>query len=131
MAHIPRPASHHPRPLPAEHIYPTFGDIAVTAITLAAFRTWHADLARAKGSKVKDRPTARAHAYGLLRTILNTAVADELIAANPCRMRRRVDQAGHSDQTCVSGRARGTRLCHAQAIPTHGPTRLMVRPAIR
>jgi integrase len=36
---------------------------------------------------VKDRPTARAHAYGLLRTILNTAVADELIAANPCRVR--------------------------------------------
>jgi integrase len=31
--------------------------------------------------------TARAHAYGLLRTILNTAVADELIAANPCRVR--------------------------------------------
>jgi integrase len=69
------------------HIYPTFGDTAVTAITPAAVRAWHADLARAKGSKVKDRPTARAHAYGLLRTIMNTAVADEVIAANPCRVR--------------------------------------------
>jgi integrase len=29
----------------------------------------------------------RAHAYGLLRTIMNTAVADEVIAANPCRIR--------------------------------------------
>jgi integrase len=69
------------------HIYPTFGDTAVTAITPAAVRAWHADLARPKGSKVKDRPTARAHAYGLLRTILNTAVADDLIPANPCRVR--------------------------------------------
>jgi integrase len=69
------------------HIYPTFGDTAVTAITPAAVRGWHADLARSKGSKVKDRPTARAHAYGLLRTILNTAVADDLIPSNPCRVR--------------------------------------------
>ncbi len=30
---------------------------------------------------------ARAHAYGLLRTIMNTAVADEVIVANPCRVR--------------------------------------------
>jgi hypothetical protein len=48
---------------------------------------WHADLARSKGSKVKDRPTARAHAYGLLRTILNMAIADDLIPSNPCRVR--------------------------------------------
>jgi integrase len=32
-------------------------------------------------------PTAGAHAYGLLRTVLNTAVEDELIASNPCRVR--------------------------------------------
>jgi integrase len=29
----------------------------------------------------------RAHSYSLLRTIMNTAVADEVIAANPCRVR--------------------------------------------
>ncbi|HEU4542557.1 MAG TPA: hypothetical protein VFR23_15630, partial [Jiangellaceae bacterium] len=71
-------------------IYPTFGDDAITSITPAAVRSWHANLARAAGSgrrKVPDRPTVRAHAYGLLRTVLNTAVADELIAANPCRVR--------------------------------------------
>jgi integrase len=77
----------HYRQILNEHVYPTFGDVAVTAITPADVRAWHAGLARARGSKVKDRPTARAHAYGLLRTILNTAVADELIAANPCRVR--------------------------------------------
>ena len=69
------------------HIYPTFGDTAVRAITPAAVRAWHADLARPQGKRVPDRPTARAHAYGLLRTILNTAVADDLIPSNPCRVR--------------------------------------------
>jgi hypothetical protein len=42
-----------------------FGDVAVTAITPAAVRAWHAGLATG--------PTMRAHAYGLLRTILNTS----------------------------------------------------------
>lgn len=64
-----------------DHVYPAFGDVAVAAITPAAVREWHATLKAATG------PTARAHAYGLLRTICNTAVADELIAANPCRVR--------------------------------------------
>jgi integrase len=32
-------------------------------------------------------PTARAHAYALLRTVMNIAVADDLIPANPCRVR--------------------------------------------
>jgi integrase len=50
-------------------------------------RAWYAKLARANGHKIKDRPTARAHAYGLLRTIMNTAVADELRDSNPCRVR--------------------------------------------
>jgi integrase len=78
----------HYRQLLVQHIYPTFGDVAVTAITPAAVRAWHAGLARgARGSRMADRPTARAHAYGLLRTVLNTAVADELIPANPCRVR--------------------------------------------
>jgi integrase len=64
-----------------DHILPVFGETAVTAITPAAVREWHARLKDTTG------PTQRAHAYGLLRTILNTAVADEVIAANPCRVR--------------------------------------------
>ena len=63
------------------HVYPTFGDTAVVYITPADVRTWHAALAERTG------PTARANAYDLLRSILRTAVDDELIAANPCRIR--------------------------------------------
>lgn len=64
-----------------DHIYPAFGDLPVTVLTPAAVREWHAAM---KGS---TGPTMRAHAYGLLRTIMNTAVADELVPANPCRVR--------------------------------------------
>jgi integrase len=77
----------HYRQLLDDHIYPTFKDVPVVDVKPAAVRAWHAQLARGDGKKVKDRPTARAHAYGLLRTILHTAVADEVIAANPCRVR--------------------------------------------
>lgn len=70
-----------------EHVYPTLGGTAVVAVTPAAVREWHAKLARGDGKKIKDRPTARAHAYGLLRTIMNTAVADEVRDSNPCRVR--------------------------------------------
>jgi integrase len=64
-----------------DHVYPTFGSLPVPALTPAAVRTWHAALSKRTG------PTARAHAYALLRTVMNTAVADDLIPANPCRVR--------------------------------------------
>jgi integrase len=64
-----------------DHIGPRFGHHMVSEITPAAVREWHAALKDSTG------PTMRAHAYSLLRTIMNTAVADEVIAANPCRVR--------------------------------------------
>lgn len=57
-----------------------FGAMPLDAITPAKVRAWYA------GTLV-DRPTARAHAYSLLRTILATAVADDIIPSNPCRIR--------------------------------------------
>jgi integrase len=64
-----------------DHVLPQFGTTPVSAITAADVRTWHAALGKRTGK------TARAHAYALLRTIMGTAVADDLIAANPCRVR--------------------------------------------
>jgi len=63
------------------HVLPALGSTALAAITPAAVREWHAKLRSGTG------PTMRAHAYSLLRTILNTAVADDVIPANPCRVR--------------------------------------------
>lgn len=63
------------------HILPALGAEPLTAITPAMVREWHAGLRRKTG------PTMRAHAYSLLRTIMNTALADDVIDANPCRVR--------------------------------------------
>lgn len=73
-----------------DHIYPTFEDTALDAITQATVRTWYAQLARGDGKKIKDRPTARLHSYGLVRTIMNAAVVDDgqkMVVANPCRIK--------------------------------------------
>jgi integrase len=63
------------------HILPTFENIYLDNITPASVRTWHAGREKVTG------PTRRAHAYGLLKAICATAVADDIIAANPCRIR--------------------------------------------
>jgi integrase len=64
-----------------KQILPAFGDTAITAITPVMVREWNAKL------RTETGPTQRAHAYSLLRTILGTALADELTPANPCRVR--------------------------------------------
>jgi integrase len=61
------------------HLLPVFGALAVDEITAPMVRAWHAGLTTG--------PTRKAHAYGLLHAILATAVADDLIGANPCRIR--------------------------------------------
>lgn len=62
-----------------DHIYPALAEHSVSTMTPAEVRTWYSGLATG--------PTAKAHAYDLLRGIFKTAVDDELIAANPCRIR--------------------------------------------
>ena len=70
---------HHYRYLLDKHLLPTFGAVLVVAVTPASIRTWHA--------RCDTGPTARAHAYALLKSILSTAVADEIIVTNPCKIR--------------------------------------------
>lgn len=57
----------------------TFEDAPLRRITPQIVAKWHADLVTG--------PTAKAHAYSLLRTILNNAVTYDLITSNPCRVR--------------------------------------------
>ncbi len=60
-------------------IYPTFGDTELKNITREDVVAWYRKLAKT--------PTEQASAYSLLRTILTTAIEDERIAANPCRIK--------------------------------------------
>jgi integrase len=62
------------------HILPTLGAFPLRKLTPAAVREWHAKTA-------PNAPTVRAHAYALLKTICATAVADDVLPANPCRIR--------------------------------------------
>jgi len=61
------------------HLLPAFGCKPLASITPAEVRGWHS-------TTLVDKPTMRSHAYSLLRTIFTSAVNDELIDANPCRI---------------------------------------------
>jgi integrase len=65
-----------------KYIASTMADRLLSDLTPGIIRTWHADL-------LTDgvTPTMAAKAYRLLRAVLNTAVDDELIHRNPCRIK--------------------------------------------
>lgn len=64
------------------HIAPHLGGYELTGITLAVVRTWRAQLL---GAGVGEVTVAKS--YRFLKTLLNTAVDDELIPRNPCRIK--------------------------------------------
>ncbi|MCV7381650.1 site-specific integrase [Mycobacterium alsense] len=61
-------------------ILPDLGDAKLVTLTPAKIRQWHAELGA-------DHPTRNAHVYALLHAICATAVQDEVLDANPCRIR--------------------------------------------
>ena len=75
----PRTRSHYAALLDKQ-ILPTFGTDNLKAITPDAVRRWHTEIGT-------TRPTLRAHCYALLRSILGSAVQDQLIPVNPCHIR--------------------------------------------
>ncbi|MGP3990667.1 tyrosine-type recombinase/integrase [Streptomyces sp. 3N207] len=64
------------------HIKPDFENTPLARITTARVRSWRAGLL----SRGVGEPTV-VKAYQILRAILNTAVDDELIRRNPCRVK--------------------------------------------
>jgi integrase len=70
----------HYRQLLDDHLVPKLGALPLTDITADDVRTWYA-------ATLTDKPSQRAHAYGLLRNILGTAVTDQKINFNPCTIR--------------------------------------------
>jgi len=80
----PRTRAHY-QALLDDHLLPAFGNRQLGAITPKHVRDWHADT-------LTNRPTMRAHAYSLLRTILASAVelrrGDVDLGAEVIRVRR-------------------------------------------
>ncbi len=64
------------------HILPVLGQVELTSISSGLVRTWYAGLFE-KGLA----QSTCAKAYRLLRTILSTAVEDNVIAKNPCTIK--------------------------------------------
>ena len=62
-------------------VLPALGGLPLDRITPAAVRRWHAETSAATG------PTATRQAYALLHAILATAVADDALPRNPCRIK--------------------------------------------
>lgn len=64
------------------HIFPAFDALDLDEITAPRVREWRAE--RLRKTKAK---TTIAKAYRLLKAIMETAVDDELISRNPCRIK--------------------------------------------
>ena len=94
-------------------ILPTFTDTPLPMIRPRDVADWHASLADRTG------PTYRAHAYGLLRTICGTAVAEDELIANPCRVRG-------ASQVKRARKIRPASLAELEAITAAMPERLRV-----
>lgn len=97
-------------------LVPEFGEVPVTRIRAADVRAWHADMDPA-------RKTTRAHAYSLLRAILDTAVTEEVIPANPCTIRG-------AGQTKRARRIEPATLEELAALVAAMPDRLRLMPLI-
>lgn len=65
------------------HLVPALGHLELGGLSPSLVRAWFADLSEPEGP---GRATA-ARCYRLLRTIMNTAVADGLIVKNPCQVK--------------------------------------------
>jgi hypothetical protein len=90
-------------------VYPESGEVLLTELTPPLVSGWYRRL-------VPDRPTLRARTYALLRGVLTTAIEDELIAVNPCRVRG-ASNARPATQTVVAGPAQVNELAAAMPAP--------------
>lgn len=76
-------------------ILPDLGDVKLAALSPARVRQWHTALGA-------DHPTRNAHCYALLHAICATAVQDELLDANPCRIRSAMQTSRRRDVDVLS-----------------------------
>src|SRR5215217_2172174 len=87
-------------------------DIRLTEITPTVVRNWYTELG-------PGTPVLRAHAYGLLRTIMGSAVSEQIIPFNPCVMRG----AGSAK---TSHRPKPATFIEIATIAQHMPERLQL-----
>ncbi|MFT9477025.1 tyrosine-type recombinase/integrase [Streptomyces sp. Mo3] len=105
------------------HILPTFRAWELDEITPPRVRTWRAERLKATGE------TTVAKSYRLVKAILETAVEDELIRRNPCRIRGAGKESAPErpiatvDQVDALADAIGPRWRLMVYIAAYGPAR--------
>ncbi len=96
---------------------PVLGRMPIDAITPGVVRTWWSRLPA-------DKPTVRARSYALLKAVMNTPVADEVIDSNPCRIRGGAN-------TPRAREIRPATIEELEVIVEAMPDRLRARAALR
>lgn len=101
-------------------VLPTFRTMRLDTITVEDVKTWYRTLPA-------DKPTQRARAYSLLRSILQAALQDDVIAANPARIRG-AGQVKRATKTEVPTPQQIQALADHMAPkhPTHTKYRLLI-----
>ncbi|MCX4796481.1 MULTISPECIES: tyrosine-type recombinase/integrase [unclassified Streptomyces] len=114
------------------HILPTFRDIDLDKITPSGVRTW-----RTERLKATEAPTTVAKSYRLLKAIMETAVDDELIRRNPCRIKGAGKESAEERPTATVAQvdaladAMGPRWRLMVYIAAYGPARPEEQAAMR
>jgi integrase len=76
-------------------ILPELGDAKIVTLTPAKIREWHSGLGG-------EHPTRDAHCYALLHAVCATAVQDEVLDANPCRIRAAMQTSRRRDVDIIT-----------------------------
>lgn len=106
------------------HILPAFEDLDLDEITAPRVRSWRSERLDSTGAE-----TTVAKSYRLLKAILETAVEDELIRRNPCRIRGAGKEAAAErpvatvDQVDALADALGPRWRLMVYLGAYGPLR--------
>jgi hypothetical protein len=114
------------------HILPTFGELDLDEITSPRVRAWRSERLDATGAE-----TTIAKCYRLLKAILETAVDDELIRRNPCRIRGAGKESADERPTATVQQvdaladAMGPRWRLMVYLAAYGPARPQEQAAMR
>ncbi|MEU7254920.1 tyrosine-type recombinase/integrase [Streptomyces rimosus] len=114
------------------HVLPTFEGLDLDQITPPRVRTWRTERLKATGAA-----TTVAKAYRLLKAIMETAVEDELIRRNPCRIKGAGKESAKErptatvEQVDALADAMGPRWRLMVYIAAYGPARPEEQAAMR
>ncbi|MFG2299785.1 tyrosine-type recombinase/integrase [Actinacidiphila glaucinigra] len=106
------------------HILPNLGDLDLDEITAPRVRSWRSERLDVTGAE-----TTIAKSYRLLKAVMETAVEDELIRRNPCRIRGAGKESAAErpvatvDQVDALAQALGPRWRLMVYLAAYGPLR--------